>query len=622
MRKNLLLLFYITLFAHSNSNSQTDLIKNITIQKTELKIKKFQDPVFAKAKFFEILSTNPNLPDSINYSIYNEIGVCYAMIQNFDSAIYFTNKSIELVPKVETEPINKNLIILVKTLGNMYSFNNNAKSADSCFKDALQMCDKLQNSTNVKILVLGDYSTHFYNLNNYVTSLKLLSEAIKLNQLGPKIDSNKTVLLKEKMANIYFETHNYNFAEKLYLDNIAFLQSGNHSQQLANNYTGLAATYQHKNNIKESNNYFSKALTLYTQVNNESYQNYCLMKLAENQLLTNQAAKGAPMIKKAFDQMSATNSPFLTEAAPIYLKILHATNNVTEAKAIMKNEHLIKSLESNFTEYALAYYNATLPFLSTNPNELNNTLKRIILVSDSVHNQANRKDILEIEAKYQLTINEEKEALLKAENKILAQSINLKNIQLAIYLIAGILLLTFFFYSIKKYKQRITQHKQEINIKNVENEKLLLDADKYSQEMLKMQDIIETQKNNLLLHIEQMQSLEKQIDLAAENNLYQEKNVLIKQLEKLKTGNKHIELFMAKFNTIFPKFSTRLLSKYPKLTNSDIMFCCLLRMNLTPKEIASILNIEQQSFYKRKYRLAEKIELADIEKFNELIFSI
>jgi DNA-binding CsgD family transcriptional regulator len=326
------------------------------------------------------------------------------------------------------------------------------------------------------------------------------------------------------------------------------------------------------------------------------------------------------MIKKAFDQMSATNSPFLTEAAPIYLKILHATNNVTEAKAIMKNENLIKSLESNFTEYALAYYNATLPF-STNPNELNNTLKRIILVSDSVHNQANRKDILEIEAKYQLTINEEKEALLKAENKILAQSINLKNFQLAIYLIAGILLLTFFFYSIKKYKQRITLHKQEINIKNVENEKLLLDADKYSQEMLKMQDIIETQKNNLLLHIEQMQSLENQIDLATEKNLYQEKNVLVKQLEKLKTGNKHIELFMAKFNTIFPKFSTRLLSKYPKLTNSDIMFCCLLRMNLTPKEIASILNIEQQSFYKRKYRLAEKIELADIEKFNEFIFS-
>jgi hypothetical protein len=119
-----------------------------------------------------------------------------------------------------------------------------------------------------------------------------------------------------------------------------------------------------------------------------------------------------------------------------------------------------------------------------------------------------------------------------------------------------------------------------------------------------------------------MQSLEKQIDSATEKNLYQEKNVLVKQLEKLKTGNKHIELFMAKFNTIFPKFSTKLLSKYPKLTNSDIMFCCLLRMNLTPKEIASILNIEQQSFYKRKYRLAEKIELADIEKFNELIFSI
>ena len=80
----------------------------------------------------------------------------------------------------------------------------------------------------------------------------------------------------------------------------------------------------------------------------------------------------------------------------------------------MKNENLLKSLETNFTEYALDYYNATLPFLSTNPNELNKTLKRIILVSDSVNNEANRKDILEIEAKYQhqsLTISQRRELI-------------------------------------------------------------------------------------------------------------------------------------------------------------------------------------------------------------------
>lgn len=68
-------------------------------------------------------------------------------------------------------------------------------------------------------------------------------------------------------------------------------------------------------------------------------------------------------------------------------------------------------------------------------------------------------------------------------------------------------------------------------------------------------------------------------------------------------------LFDSYFNSAHQNFINRLQQKYPDLTPGDLRICCLRRMNLSTKEIASLLNISVRAVELRRYRLRKRLEL-------------
>ena len=566
----------------------------------------------------KIVTEHPSLPDSINFPLFKEIAVCYALMNQPDTAIFFLKKALVIGSRKNSPAL------MIKMLANFYSMNKNYPAADSCFKKALALCQDVNSPSIHKVMVLGDYATFFYDKGNYLNALKLLTEAIALNKSEKKADSTTAILLRAKMADIYVSTKKYDLAKEPFAENIAWLKNSRNYLLLATNYIGLAEVYQGKKEYKESNICYSKALELCTRVKNEEYQYFCLMKLADNNLLCKNPAAGLQSIQKAFAGLNGTNSIYTIEAAAIYLKILHDLGNTTAANVILHDASVQKKLINNNSEFALAYYNATLPFLSAggNTKEEISTLSKIIVVQDSVNNEAKRKEFLEIDARYQVTLNEENEALLKAKNKILEQGISIKERELTVYVLLGIIVVVILLLSLKKYKQISETKTRALNIKIDENKQLVLQAEKDSAEKLENQVVIEEQKNELLLYIHQIQNLESEIIYATEKNLVEEKSNLTAELTQLKEGKHQLELFMVKFNAIYPDFINIMVKTYPKTSNSDILFCSLIRMNLTPKDISSILNIEQKSVYKRKNRIAEKMGLTDNEQLKDAIFAV
>ena len=99
-------------------------------------------------------------------------------------------------------------------------------------------------------------------------------------------------------------------------------------------------------------------------------------------------------------------------------------------------------------------------------------------------------------------------------------------------------------------------------------------------------------------------------------------NEIHSQLDQLKVEKLHWDKFMAKFNIIFPDFTKKLTSLYPEITNADIQFCALIRLNLNNKEIAGILNIEPRSIYKKRSRLMEKMKLQENDSIEKLLLEI
>ncbi len=79
------------------------------------------------------------------------------------------------------------------------------------------------------------------------------------------------------------------------------------------------------------------------------------------------------------------------------------------------------------------------------------------------------------------------------------------------------------------------------------------------------------------------------------------------------------EQFMFHFNQLHGDFYNRLNAQYPELTPKDLKMCTYLRMNLSTKEMASLLNVTIRGIEASRYRLRKKIRLDKEDNLTEFL---
>ena len=92
-----------------------------------------------------------------------------------------------------------------------------------------------------------------------------------------------------------------------------------------------------------------------------------------------------------------------------------------------------------------------------------------------------------------------------------------------------------------------------------------------------------------------------------------------KELQQLIKEKDYWKQFETRFNNLNPEFATGLLNRFPKLTKNDIEFCSLVKLKLSNKEIASLLQISHESVITKKYRIRKKMELEEDGDFEKLL---
>lgn len=97
----------------------------------------------------------------------------------------------------------------------------------------------------------------------------------------------------------------------------------------------------------------------------------------------------------------------------------------------------------------------------------------------------------------------------------------------------------------------------------------------------------------------------------------------IKKAIKINEINKHEwEIFETNLNQINNEFIIALSKKYPNLTSKDIKLCVYLKMNLSSKEIAPMMNISFRGVELQRYRLRKKLGLSQEEILYKFLLSI
>lgn len=112
------------------------------------------------------------------------------------------------------------------------------------------------------------------------------------------------------------------------------------------------------------------------------------------------------------------------------------------------------------------------------------------------------------------------------------------------------------------------------------------------------------QKNELLT------GLKKQIENLSQRSIPQHKEEL-REIKATIKNTLHLETdwekFKLHFEQVHPNFFKDLLVKHPNLTTNEIRLCAYFHLNLSAKEIATLLNINPESVYRAKTRLNKKL---------------
>ena len=82
------------------------------------------------------------------------------------------------------------------------------------------------------------------------------------------------------------------------------------------------------------------------------------------------------------------------------------------------------------------------------------------------------------------------------------------------------------------------------------------------------------------------------------------------------------DAFQAYFNGLYDGFFDRLKNRYPNLTPNEVKICSYIKLGMSTKEIASMLNIETISAESARYRLRKNMGLTPGESLTEVISRI
>lgn len=82
------------------------------------------------------------------------------------------------------------------------------------------------------------------------------------------------------------------------------------------------------------------------------------------------------------------------------------------------------------------------------------------------------------------------------------------------------------------------------------------------------------------------------------------------------------EQFKIHFERVHPTFFVNLSKNYPGLTSEELRLCAYLKINLSTKEIANILNILPTSVHKKRNRLRKKLQLNVDEELSAFLHGI
>lgn len=501
------------------------------------------------------------------------LGDLYIKKAQYDKAMSYLNKNIDLYNNREhisyvKESDFKYIGSTYHTISTVYGVKGLLQLSLKNELIALKLYKKYAEELYVADALnsLGAIESDLGNTNQ---AIAYYEEALKTYQKFEDVFFECLTL--ENLGNQLRNAHRYKESFDYYFKALKISKENNFLGSESTIHNGLGATYKVLGDNKNSLRHFENSLQLFNEMENPTG--------IENTYLN---------LGKIHNTMNNPN----TAVFHLNKGIAIADSNAT----IKSSLHLYQTRSESYQKMK-KYKDALDDYL------IHSKLK------DSIFNETKLKQIEELRIIYDtekkeqvITLQKKEIALLeeKEKNTALQRTISIAG------LLVSLILLGLGYYGIR---QKLKRNKAE---------KEKLDAEiNFKQKELITQALHLAKKNETLENLKQKASILQTSETSQSG--YQE---LISTINIDLQNDNNWENFARYFEEVHKDFNSKVAKKYPEITPNELRLMALLKMNLSSKEIANILNISIPGIKKARQRLRKKMNLSTTDSLENAVLAI
>lgn len=468
-------------------------------------------------------------------------------------------------------------------------------------------------------LATNNIGVNYYSLLDYGEALNyyLESYTIAVKNLEPKYE----MIVLNNIAILYSKEKNYDKANEYFqkaydiaVENKDALKIGLYAMNLGN-------VANETRNLKKARDYFNESLTYFDAEPN-------LLILTKIAIAENDLLQGNPeQARRSATEILKTTKDLEYNDIGISLLLVLAKSHLEEKNLELAKNYAEKAFEKkpNLESKIAVFTLLSDIYFAQKSYALALTAKDSIIETEKKLNEIKNGKVFEnSRVKFEIE-NYKKEIELK-ESKIEGERRMFYSVIGVIFIIVLFIILTL--------RNLSTKHKQRKLIAERNEQIVSLELEKEKSDNLLLEKMFKEKETSALLEQERLKSeielknrklSAKALYLSGRNELIEETLQSLSKLPEIskdptlvthiKTLKNHLKTedewdnFITHFEEVNQHFLNGLKERHPNLNANEIRFLSYLYMNLSTKEISSMLNITADACRKRKERITLRMEL-------------
>ena len=479
---------------------------------------------------------------------------------------------------------------------------------------------KVTTLKNLDSVAMGYFEIAKWFKRNYI-EFKAVKLCQKVIHLYP--ENNKELIVAHcylMLGGIHYNNNDYEHAEIFWNKSLPHYANLNNHIGESNALNNLGEIYKFKGELNNAIDFYYKSLNLKKLIADHRGQLINHINISELYLQLDQIDSAlvhthkAEKIANEFENFENIISANISRSRCLIYK-----NQDDEAEAVLLNT-LNTIDEKNNLHAKKTVYNYLIQIAEKRNNikQLSQRYKQYLAILKEINDNKRMVQSLKLENEY-IVQQKDKEIDYLSEKAKIEERANRQKQRLYLIIIGIILILSILMFLVFKLRNKNLIRKNQL----IEDEKIINLLEIEKKEAEHKQKEVENKllrgkvahKNKELsmatLHvINKNESLSK---LLTQLDDFSEKSVrLVKLRNEIKASldlDKNWEQFKVHFESVHENFFSQLKTNYPNLSTEEFRLCAYLRINLTSKEIAQILNIQSSAVNKRRNRLRKKLNI-------------